>query len=51
MPNLGPQVGNVARSNRDIPLVRNVHITMLSAGGAVLPKGTEAEITAVSPTH
>jgi hypothetical protein len=52
MENLGPKIGKVVRSIRDISLTRNVHVTVLSsAAPIVLRKGIEAEITAVSPTH
>ena len=48
----GPQVGKIVHAIRDIPLLRNTHVTVLtSAARPVLSKGTEAEITAVSPTH
>jgi hypothetical protein len=45
------QVGQVCRAMRDIPLVKNVHVTLLTHGPSVLPKGTEAEITAITRDH
>jgi hypothetical protein len=37
---------------RDIILTKNMHVTVLSsAGPAFLPRGTEAEIRAIGPTH
>jgi hypothetical protein len=46
------QVGKVVRSMRDIPLARNVHVKVLSsAAPQILPKGTEAEVVGLTPTH
>jgi hypothetical protein len=46
------KVGRVVQATRDIPLVRNAHVSVLSsAAPAVLHKGTQAEITAVAPQH
>ena len=47
-----PKVGQVKRAMRDIPLTRHTQIKILSpAAPTVLKKGTEAEITAITPTH
>jgi len=46
------QVGQIVKAVRDIPLVNNVHVTVLSsAAPQLLPSGTEAEVTAVEPHH
>ncbi len=46
-----PRVGQVVRATHDLPLVGNTHVTRLSHGPATLPKGTEAEITAIDREH
>lgn len=47
------RVGQHVKASRDIMLNKgNMHVTVLSsASGPVLKKGTEAEITSVSPAH
>jgi hypothetical protein len=46
------RVGQVVRATRDIILTKNVHIEVLSAATPlILPKGSEAEVTAVAPQH
>jgi len=45
------KVGKIVTSMRDIILVGNCHVTVLSSNSPLtLPKGTKAEITAVGPT-
>jgi hypothetical protein len=48
-----PKVGQLVKASRDIHLnIRNVDFTILSsAGPALLPKDTEAEVTAVTPQY
>ena len=50
MPSYPPKVGQLVKAARDIPLVGNTHISILSSVGPNnLPKGTRAEITNIQP--
>jgi hypothetical protein len=48
VPLVRPEVGQAVRSIRDLILVGNLHVIRLTHGPAVLPKGSEAEITAIT---
>ena len=46
------RVGQIVRAVRDIMLMNNVHVTVLSsAAPTVLRRGAEAEVTAIGPQH
>jgi hypothetical protein len=46
------RVGKLVRAVRDIPLANNIHVKVLSsAAPRILPKGTEAEVIGLTPTH
>jgi hypothetical protein len=49
--NLPIRVGQVVRASHDIMVTKSIHITVLSsAAPLVLKKGTEAEISAITPS-
>ena len=51
MNRIGPRVGDLVFAMRDIQLTGNMHVKVLSSSAPrILPKGTEAEITAVHAT-
>jgi hypothetical protein len=46
------RVGQAVRAIRDIPLVRNTHVQIISAAGpTMLRKDTEGEITLITSQH
>jgi hypothetical protein len=46
------KIGQIVQAARDILLMNNIHVTVLSsAAPSVLRKGTEAEVMAIQPQH
>ena len=47
-----PRVGQTVKAMRDIILAKNIHVAVLSnTSPAVLPKGSMADVVAVSSNH
>jgi hypothetical protein len=45
-------IGKIVKAARDIPLTRNIHVTVLSGSTPLFfRKGSEAEVVAITPQH